>query len=427
MQSFKELNQGARNVVTFFPTRQQAERSDTDQVASTQKSAQASGGAGGNKKKPNETSKYERCGNRHQGACWPKCGTCGKTHQEVCRYYNTCNQRNMRSETHTLRGYRQPSTSKTIDTGSSGSCRKQVLASGTILLGTPFSLRTMLSRVAESTALVRFIRSRWTSKCRRRQLHHELNGQPRMEIKIQYSDDACIDDWHSNLRSLVFLNLVELTHDSVLCGRRNVSRPSSKSGFHVTLISDLEMASSVLDGVSMLINYIYVQLNHSQRLIQILNTRPYSHTFNTNNVRIFTLTRSHTYHEKSEPRWWSDPLTRFLYACHDSQATERPEGTYTRTEEPRRRRKFVLLVVWIIITISLLYNSGTQAWRNVVANLTEPSQPLQQPGQPFIELQGPMSTLQSHEQAMHALTSVVLASHSDRLDVFMSTSPPILC
>ena len=51
-------------------------------------SAQASGGAGGDDEKPKKASRCKTCGNRHEGACWPKCDTCGKIHKGTCRYAN---------------------------------------------------------------------------------------------------------------------------------------------------------------------------------------------------------------------------------------------------------------------------------------------------------------------------------------------------
>lgn len=47
---------------------------------------QTSSGSGGNEQKLNKASVCEKCGNRHEGPCWPKCVTCGKTHKGVCRY-----------------------------------------------------------------------------------------------------------------------------------------------------------------------------------------------------------------------------------------------------------------------------------------------------------------------------------------------------
>lgn len=51
-------------------------------------SAQASGSAGGDDKKLDKASRCEKCGNRHEGACWPKCCTCGKFHKGACRFSN---------------------------------------------------------------------------------------------------------------------------------------------------------------------------------------------------------------------------------------------------------------------------------------------------------------------------------------------------
>ena len=51
-------------------------------------SAQMSSGAGGDGKKP-EKKPCARCGNLHQGPCFPSCSTCGKVHKGVCRYVNT--------------------------------------------------------------------------------------------------------------------------------------------------------------------------------------------------------------------------------------------------------------------------------------------------------------------------------------------------